>query len=149
MRSYGYVTGLTLSVMIALASCVTPVTVDSTDINGGVDVSGGSNIGSEEDMTEALINSVFVIRVLPVDTSLGAEIFCTGVQVQPTLVMTSASCFRAGVRYAEVLDGSKVDFRNNPPRLGIVTEVYRHRAYEPGFPTNAALSYQLAPVALI
>ena len=119
-----------------LSACVEKISVDSTDINGmaGSMVNGGSVY--EEDQTELLTNSTFMIRVLPADTSLGAEIFCTGVALQPKIAITSASCFRAGVRYAEILGGPDISFFNNNPRLGVVTEVYSHRAYEFGAPVN-------------
>lgn len=116
--------------MISL-SCVDPITVEPM-IAGEQIVD--NNDSSEQ--TEIMTNSILILRVLPVDTSLGAEIFCSAVALQPQLIITSASCFRAGVRYAEVLNGPEVDFFNNNPRLAVVTEVYKHPAYNSGLPVN-------------
>ena len=112
-------------------SCVDPITVEP-EMGGEMSEPDTDNF----EQTETLTNSVLILRILPVDTSLGAEIFCSGVALQPKLIITSASCFRAGVRYAEVLSGAEVSFSNNEPRMAVVTEVYKHPAYSLGLQTN-------------
>ncbi len=128
-----HLTFITVITLLLGTACVEPISVDP-EMNGGEGLAGTESMDGE--LTETLVSSVLMLRVLPFDTSLGAEVFCTGVAIQPKLIITSASCFRAGVRYAEVLSGSEINFFNNNPRLAVVTEVYKHPAFSPSLPVN-------------
>ena len=120
-----------LFILLLIYSCVDPIPPDPVVTAG--EMTGGEEV---EDRTQEMLDSTFMIRILPVDSSLGAEIFCTGVALRPQLVITSASCFRAGVKYAEIMSGSAIDFQNNNDRLATVTKVYKHPAYSPEIPQN-------------
>ena len=124
-------------------SCVDPVV-----INGTEDTTSGGDQGPSEEATSRLVEHALLIRVIPVDSSgdRGAEVFCAAVALQSNLLITTASCFQGGVRYAEVKRGPSVSFRDIEPRLGIVTQVYTHPVFTPGIPTNSG--YDVAVVKI-
>ena len=126
---------LSLSFSLALfASCVQPISIEEAEPNGG------DSIGEPEaDMTALLTESVTLLRVLPVDTSTDAEIFCVAVPVTQRVLITSASCFNRGIRYGEVLSGPEVNFSQSGPRLAIIEKVYSHPMYVPNVPANNGL----------
>ena len=133
---------LSLSFSLALfASCVQPISIEETESNGG------ESIGEPEvDMTALLTESVTLLRVLPVDTSTNAEIFCVAVPVTQRVLITSASCFSTGIRYGEVLSGPEVDFSQSGPRLAIIEKVYSHPMYVPNIPANGGFDLAVVHV---
>lgn len=117
----------------SLMACVEPITVG--EMEAGTEENNEQG-GSPTDNTNQLVESVTLLRVLPVDSSLDAEIFCVAVPVTPRALITSASCFRGGIKYGEILSGSEVNFYQSGPRIAVVKSVYSHPAYNPNIPTN-------------
>ena len=130
---------------LAYVSCIDPVIVDnnSGQIEGGSD---STPMYSDDELVALLAEHALLIRVIPVDTSNEAEVFCVGVALQPGLVITVASCFENGVRYAEVKRGASITFDNSEPRVGIVTHVYKHPGFISGIPINNG--YDIAAIKI-
>ena len=103
---------------LVYVSCIDPVIVDtnSEQIEGG---NNSTQMYSNDELVALLAERALLIRVIPVDTSNEAEVFCVGVALQPGLIVTVASCFEEGVRYAEVKRGASITFDNSEPRVGI------------------------------
>ena len=133
--SHPYLLSLTIS-LFSLSACVDPITVEETETTAGTEPIGGEPSG---DTTTILTDRVALLRVLPVDTSTDAEIFCTVVPVSDRVMITSASCFRAGIRYGEILNGREINFSLGEQRLAIVQRVYSHPEYLSTVPVNTGV----------
>ena len=126
-------------------SCINPVVIDNVqgeEVTGGVDTPGRS----PDDINMLLAEAALLIRVIPVDDSRGAEVFCVAVALQPSLLITSASCFQGGVRYAEVKRGAQISFQDNEARVGVVTQVYKHPGFIPGIPVNNGYDFAVVKI---
>ena len=108
-------------------ACVDPLVVNmSENVDAGMTELGPST----DEKNRILTESILLVRILPINPMVG-EVFCSAVAIQNNLLLTSATCLKEGVRYAEVKRGSDVFFRDNEPRVGLAFKYYRHKQYAP------------------
>ncbi len=131
------------TLLLSLSACVETIVVEA-EMGGAESNNNGGEM--QIDNTSMLVNSALLIRVIPEDTSLGAELFCVGVPVTQRAIITSASCFRGGLRYAEILSGLTVSFSDDRNRLAIVEKAYKHPAFNPDIPADLGSNLVVAHV---
>lgn len=127
--------------MSLLSGCVTPIALSSSDAGLEDPIAGGGGGVGEDDPTR-LIETGLVVRLLVNrDPSAGNDIevaYCNALALDRQYLLTTASCVKGEVRYAEVKSGgeSQVTFTDGAPRLGIVSGVYVHPNHNPDVPIN-------------
>ena len=137
-------------ILLSLHACLEIQATDEGDMSMLDDPMPSSSDMMTDPITinDTVLQSSLLIRVLPAqNVQQEAQIFCEAVAIQPTLLLSSAYCFRNGVHFAEVYTGEQINIMTPSTPAVSVKSYYIHEDFQAN--SNQTFDNNIALVELV